>query len=117
MLCDAPPLAAVSVTVCVPVDAEEAAVKVTVLTPEAGLATLAGENDAVTPLGNPDAASRSDALNPFTTAVCRVVMALCPRLTVTAADVSATVNRPMLKVTEALGDEVRPGAVPATLIV
>jgi hypothetical protein len=117
MLCDAPPLPAVRVTVCVPADAEEAAVKVTVLVPEAGFAMLAGENDAVTPLGNPFADSRSGALNPFVTLVRRVVAALCPRLTVTAGDASARLNRPTFKVTDAVGEVVRPGVVPITSIV
>ena len=57
----------VIVTVLVPIVAVEDAVKVNVdvVLPFAGGVTGLGENDAVTPLGSPEALSVVEELNPF----------------------------------------------------
>jgi hypothetical protein len=64
----------VIVTVYAPAVAELLAVSVTTLEPVVGLV----ENDAVTPLGSPEAASVTLPPNPFTSVTVMVSVALLP---------------------------------------
>lgn len=68
----------VTVTVDVPVVAVALAVKVSTLVPVVGLVPKA----AVTPLGNPDAASVTLPVNPFTSVTVIVLLPLLPCVTV-----------------------------------
>jgi len=66
------------VTVAVPAVAELLAVKVSVLVP----VVLVGLNDAVTPLGNPEAARLTLPVNPFAGFTVIVLVPLAPSATV-----------------------------------
>lgn len=58
-----PPLEATASIVLVPTVVDEAAVRVNVMVPDAGLVTVAGEKLAVTPVGSPKVESVNDELN------------------------------------------------------
>ena len=73
------PEAPLMVTVDVPVLAVLLAVRVNVLAPVAGF----GLNDAVTPLGNPDAERLTFPLNPFCGVIVTVLVPLVPCVIVT----------------------------------
>jgi hypothetical protein len=72
--CDNPPDAPETVTVTVPVAAVLPAVSVNVLV----FAVLAGLNDAVTPLGRPDAGKLTLLLNPFCAVTVMLLVPLVP---------------------------------------
>jgi hypothetical protein len=72
--CDKPPDAPEMVTVAVPVAAVLLAARVNVLVP----VVLAGLNDAVTPLGRPDADKLTLLLKPFCGVMVIVVVPLVP---------------------------------------
>jgi hypothetical protein len=72
--CDNPPDAPETVTVTVPVAAVLPAVSVNVLV----FAVLAGLNDAVTPLGRPDADKLTLLLNPFCAVTVMLLVPLVP---------------------------------------
>src|SRR6266571_4380543 len=77
VLCDKPPDVPVMVTVAVPIAAMLLAVSVNVLV----LAVLLGLNDAVTPLGRPDADKLTLALKPFCGVTVMVLAPLAPCVT------------------------------------
>lgn len=78
---DALPNVPVTVTVAVPTVAVDAAVKVTVLV----VAVLAGLNEAVTPLGSPDAVRVTLPLNPLLGVTVMVSVPLAPAVTLSMA--------------------------------
>ena len=91
-LCVAPPPEAVTVTVDVLTAALPATFNVSTLVPLPGVAMLAGENIAVTPVGNPLIESVMTDLNPFTAAVVTLIGSDPPRATVTCAPESDSVK-------------------------
>ena len=74
VVCDSEPDVPVMVTVFAPVAAVELAVKVTVLV----VVALAGLNEAVTPVGRPDADNATDPLKPLTLAMVTVLEPVAP---------------------------------------
>jgi predicted cation transporter len=86
VLCVSEPDVPVTVTVLVPVVAVEDAVKVKVdvALPFAGGVTGLGEKAAVTPLGSPEALSVVAELNPLRLVTVMVLVAVDPRVTLTA---------------------------------
>ena len=84
----------VTVTVLVPVgaDADAVNVRVDVALPFAGGVTGLGENAAVTPLGSPEALSVVAELNPFWLVTVMVLVAVEPRVTLTALGEADTVK-------------------------
>jgi hypothetical protein len=91
-LCVAPPPEAVTVTVDVLTAALPATFNVSPLVPLPGVAMLAEENVAVTPVGNPLIESVTTDLNPFTAAVVKLNGNDPPRATVTCAPASDSVK-------------------------
>jgi hypothetical protein len=79
-LCVVDPEVPVTVTVALPTVADDEAVRVSVevaVPPDAGVIGLA-ENDAVTPLGNPEALSVVAESNPFWLVMVIVLLPLAP---------------------------------------
>jgi hypothetical protein len=87
VVCVRPPDVPVTVTVAVPVVAVPLAVKVNLLAPVAGF----GLNAAVTPVGNPDAASVTLPVNPFNGVTVIVLVPVPPCTIVTAFGAAASV--------------------------
>jgi hypothetical protein len=103
----------VTVTVDIPVTAEALAVSVSVLVP----VVLAGLNDAVTPLGRPDAARLTLPLKPFTGPTVIVLAPLLPGLTVRLAGDAASVKLGVTIVSAIVAVLVNAPEVPVTVTV
>ncbi len=104
----------VMVTVAVPSVAELAALSVSV----PGLVVLAGLNDAVTPVGRPDAARATAPVKPFCGVIVIVLVALAPCATLTLAGDAAMLNAGSpVTVSESRAVLVRLPDVPVTVIV
>jgi len=104
------------VTLCVPTVAVEAAVKVSVLAPVAGLVMVAGANVAITPLANPVTESATGELNPNIVAVRSESVFDFPRATVTELAPALNVNPPMLSVTITVSNGETLALLPVTMI-
>ena len=116
-LCVTPSPVPLRVRVATPELAAELADSVSVLIPFPGEAMVAGENEAVTPFGNPDADNAIADLNPFTAAVATVNLVSVPAVTVALAALGVRLNVGTATTSVRVVDRVNPPPVPLIVIV